>query len=628
MEKIPVFLSSDDNFAPYTAVTMASILMHTKEFIEFYILDCGISSKNKRKIEKEKDFFKNFSVEFINVDTNKYFKNLPQTENLSKAMYARFLIPELKQNIDRAIYSDVDAVFTGDIKELWEENLDNKPLGAVPSQRGRFNNNYYDYKKKLNLSESHKVFMSGLLVLDCKKLREENFSEKLLKTAILREEFDQEIFNIVFENNYKELNVKYCVMYKIFDKYYTKEKIEDIVKNQIIVHFPGGGECKPWNNPNLKSAEYFYNALKYTHFKNDVKKVQKEFKRLLKGGNTMLQNIFSVRNIDNHTSKMVTLFGIKFKFKKTATKKDIENLQNEFEKEKDELQNEINTLYNIIRSCVGYDLTKYPKAQGKLRELHIANGYMLSIFDKVCRKNNLSYWLDFGTLLGSVRHKGFIPWDDDLDVGMLREDYEKIRNGLYKEFEKYNFVFNQGVQFGNQILRFEYKGSPAQIDIFPYEKYYKKINSDEKNILKNKINECYEKFFQKYPVEKLRDGEISFPVDDLLKMEKETVMENNPEKVDAAVFQGCEFFVYHPHIYDNEDIFPLKKGEFEGFEFYIPNNPDSYLKKIYGEYLNLPPKIAQHYNIKQKIKQFPEISTSVKELQSLNSQAGKDYEII
>ena len=50
MNKIPVFLASDDNYSPFCATTMASILMHTKEFIEFYILDCGISQKNKIKI--------------------------------------------------------------------------------------------------------------------------------------------------------------------------------------------------------------------------------------------------------------------------------------------------------------------------------------------------------------------------------------------------------------------------------------------------------------------------------------------------------------------------------------------------------------------------------------------------
>lgn len=49
---------------------------------------------------------------------------------------------------------------------------------------------------------------------------------------------------------------------------------------------------------------------------------------------------------------------------------------------------------------------------------------LLRVFDEICRKNNLKYWLDGGTLIGAIRHNGFIPWDDDIDVAMLSDDYE------------------------------------------------------------------------------------------------------------------------------------------------------------------------------------------------------------
>ena len=52
---------------------------------------------------------------------------------------------------------------------------------------------------------------------------------------------------------------------------------------------------------------------------------------------------------------------------------------------------------------------------------------VLAYFDKICQENGLKYYADFGTLLGAVRHKGFIPWDDDIDVSMFREDIEKLR---------------------------------------------------------------------------------------------------------------------------------------------------------------------------------------------------------
>ncbi len=314
-------MASDDNFSPYVSTTMASILKNTKSFISFYILDGGISDKNKQKIKNLKKHFKNFEIEFLNVNIDEYFKDLPELECISKSMYSRFLIPKIKPELNKVIYTDCDVVFEKDIKELYEINLENYTIGAVSSYRYKECANFYkETRERLELSYEHKNFMSGLLVINSIKWNNESTTENLLifakKMSLnnLLKLPDQDVLNKYFDNNYKPIDKKWCIIPKALSANFNKDEIKEIIKNQAIVHFAGGAQFKPWNNKKVAGAKYFWKYVKYSDFKKEIKKNYIKFNNK----NSFFENIFSLKTkfYNDGKRKILTIFGIKIKLKK------------------------------------------------------------------------------------------------------------------------------------------------------------------------------------------------------------------------------------------------------------------------------------------------------------------------
>lgn len=280
MTNIPIFLSADNNYAPFVATTIASICDNTKSFCNFYILDGGITEENQEKICALKEQFNNFSIEFIKIDHSKYFKNYNYVNYTSVSTYDRLLIPYIKQNIDYALYSDVDVIVLGDILEMYKENLEEYIIGAVWE---KYAENLFDRKSKLKISKTHRFFYAGNLKINCKKWREEKVTEKIfeLETKV-RDKLqlaDMDLLNKYFENNnYKELPNKYC---------YLNE--DDIILNNrpdkiIIRHFAGA--IKPWQADfyifdkkpyKINNSEEFWKYAKMTLFYDTIIEKKEQF---------------------------------------------------------------------------------------------------------------------------------------------------------------------------------------------------------------------------------------------------------------------------------------------------------------------------------------------------------------
>lgn len=248
------------------------------------------------------------------------------------------------------------------------------------------------------------------------------------------------------------------------------------------------------------------------------------------------------------------------------------------------------------------------KATGIMRQIQLLSIELLRFFDQVCQKYELEYWLDYGTLLGARRHGGFIPWDDDIDLGMMREDYEKLVEVFPMEVQKISGLsdkliiskLTQPHKQGNEtneldtlnnntfILFFQcaYIKPFVHFDVFPKDYIKDEGLTDERNALQTQLQ-----------VE-LRDNieNETWTFKEGLKTQNMKMKFTNEKTSQISdAIDGLHNNI-HNRIYKTDFVFPLGKIEFEGYEFNAPCDVDEYLKLIYGpEFMHIP-RIALDHN--------------------------------
>lgn len=256
------------------------------------------------------------------------------------------------------------------------------------------------------------------------------------------------------------------------------------------------------------------------------------------------------------------------------------------------VEEEIRTLQFLLNEYV--DITQFPKAKDPDLKI-MQNGLLilLKIFDKLCEENNLTYWLSSGTALGAERHHGFIPWDDDLDVCMPREDYDKVIPLLKDTLEPYGIIVRWGGYFDNwgylARLALAYKTLETGIwmDIFPAEKTRISTSVSEARSQLNKAIDEYRQYYMK--AQNVTDDQ------EIIRKRREIFSSYGIGKGDNTIYiEAPEFGDGHRYMLE-EDIFPIKRVCFEDAMMPIYQNSQAYLVQCYGQhYMNFPRIMQEH----------------------------------
>jgi len=244
-----------------------------------------------------------------------------------------------------------------------------------------------------------------------------------------------------------------------------------------------------------------------------------------------------------------------------------------------------------------------------LKEVHEAEFKILEAVDDLCRRHNITYTLYCGTLLGAIRHKGFIPWDDDIDLAMPYEDYKRFLEVAHElpapyvmqnrwNTRAFHYVWSRVYADGTAYIKKGMK-QPGDlhmgvwVDIYPF---IGAAKSKKAQKLQWFLIEC---------ATASRTAELYRATGDAKKFSQKFMMHvpywfrrfagnlclrlavKDPEKcetkgtLDAAEFEGK---------YKRDDWKEWTTAEFEGREFPIPVNYDGMLRIMYGDYMKLPPE--------------------------------------
>lgn len=567
------------------SVVLLSILENNRQdFIHFYILTTDFSEEDKKNYDFLHNSYENFDISFIVPDKER-FKDLQlNIDYISIETYYRYLIAELLPKEDKALYLDADIVVNGSLSELYHIDLkDNYIAGIKDTYIAKLG-----YKPAANFSSDSLYINAGVLLCNLSKMREDKLADKLLKNTVKHFDAikyqDQDIINITCRGKIKEIDCIYN-----FTSQNVKED-KDKIKKAVIIHYTG--KLKAWDKDS----------------KNKLKKVWLKYKKAIDDLGTSKpkkeKKMFKI--IKEKNGRTLYLFNKKIIHIGESNKQRILRLEKE-------LQGLIGVMHFAITP------QDMKPAVGNLRDIQLADLKILRIVHDVCLKQNLTYWIDFGTLLGALLYKGFIPWDDDIDVAMVREDYDRFIEIFNKETPDKNLKAISYTPYEGSlcnIIKVVHKDIPqVWVDIYPVDFWNIKMTEDEKlTFTEQRRNFLFEYERQK---EKFKTQEEWLQSFENIKEDFLKTVQYGTQSEKPSIFWGLENLhdLYHKYaIFDYDDVFPTSEISFEGTEFKTVHNPERYMSYIFGDWQPLPTTLRVHTDVsKMKISELMKIKEYIKD---------------
>lgn len=271
--KIPIFFAVDDEYIPFLAVALQSLVENSKKenYYLIKILYTNITEENQEKIKKYES--KNVNIEFVCLSyyINKIKDKLYTRDYYSKTTYFRLFIPELYPQFDKVLYLDSDITILSDIADLYNVDMEDNLLAAVPDDVIQTIDVFREYAEKVVGVATYKnYFNAGILLMNLDELRKLNFQEKFLYLL------EKVKFSVAQDQDYLNRLCKGRV--KLLENTWNRMPIGGDIINRDELHLIHYNLAfKPWHFEDILYKEYFWQYAEKTEYFDKILEIKNNY---------------------------------------------------------------------------------------------------------------------------------------------------------------------------------------------------------------------------------------------------------------------------------------------------------------------------------------------------------------